>query len=184
VTTIAVVQIVRFCFCLILLWALFYLSARSLLLDSLRQKLFAIRDDLFDFAADGGISFEDRSYGELRDDINNLIRFANKLSFARLVLAFRAVREDHPAMVSFRDWTERVGQLDPLVKKKLLETRHRALLEVVLYIIRRSLLLNVIFILLKTVGLFAKTTRKFNQELPKLAESLEAQARDEFNFAA
>lgn len=55
----------RFCFGLILLWALFYLSVRSLLLDSLRQKLFAIRDDLFDFAADGGISFEDRIYREL-----------------------------------------------------------------------------------------------------------------------
>ena len=184
-TLIAAVRIVRFCFGLILLWVLFYLSVRSLLLDSLRQKLFAIRDDLFDFAADGGISFEDQSYRELRNDINNLIRFADKLSFARLLLASWAVREDHPAMVSVRNWIERVGHLDPLVKKKLLETRNQALREVVLYIVRRSLLLNAIFSILKIVGLFAvaNTVRKFNKELPKFAESLEAQAHDEFNLA-
>ncbi|HXR36729.1 MAG TPA: hypothetical protein VN754_12300 [Candidatus Binataceae bacterium] len=183
-TLIAAVRIARFCFGLSLLWTLFYLSVRSFLLDELRQKLFAIRDDLFDFAMDGAISFDDQSYRELRDDINSLIRFADKLSFMRLLLASLVVRNDHPGTVAVRHWTERVMGLDPLVRKKLLQTRHATLHEVIFYIVRRSLILYVLVSLLKVIGLFVDTVRNFIQRLPKFAEPLEAQAHDELNFAA
>ena len=167
----------------VLFWILFYVSGRVLLLDVLRQRLFAIRDSLFDFAADGGIGFEDPAYRELRDDINSLIRFADKMSFGRI--AFARMPDDHPAVTSVRDWEARAAQLQPLAKKKLLETRQVALREVMLYLVRRSVVLFAISLLLSVIGLFAEGVRNFNRTLPKLAESLEAQARsNEYRLAS
>ncbi len=185
-TIIMAVRMVRFCFGFILLWGIFYASGRSLLLDILRQRLFAIRDELFDFAADGGIEFNDPTYRELRDDINSLIRFAHKLSFVRMIFAASwTPPDDHPAVVSVRNWTERVNQLSPLARRKLFEVRAEVLGEIIVYIVRRSFVVFITISILKLIGLFVNTVRSFNNEkFPQFAESLEAQARAEYRFAS
>jgi len=128
------VRLVRLTLGVLLIWAIFYLSIRAFLLDNLRQNLFAIRDDLFDFAADDGISFDDSSYRELRDDLNSLIRFANKVSMLRLLLAqFFGGPTDS---TKIKNWIERVNQLPPLAKRKLISARMAALRELMLYILR------------------------------------------------
>jgi hypothetical protein len=53
-------------------------------LDAFRQKMFAIRDELFDFAAEGNISFDDPAYRLLRQSMNGIIRYAHQLSFFRV----------------------------------------------------------------------------------------------------
>jgi hypothetical protein len=53
-------------------------------IDTYRQRLFGVRDDLFDFAASGGIKFDDPAYTTLRDLSNGLIRFAHRLTFTRV----------------------------------------------------------------------------------------------------
>ena len=183
-TMIMVVRLVRFSFGFILLWALFYVSTRALFLDILRQRLFAIRDDLFDFAADGGIEFENPVYRELRQDINHMIRFAHKLSFARMMLAQSAISNDDPAVLEGRNWVERANQLPPLVKRKLFDARHEVLHQVVIYIVRRSIVVLVLFSVRWFIGLFWDAVRNLVEKLPRFAESLEAQARDEYRFAA
>lgn len=183
-TVIMAVRIVRFSFGAILLWSLFYISARTLLLNILRQRLFEIRDDLFDFAADGGIEFTNPVYQELRTDINNMIRFAHKLSFARMILAQLQMSDDDPAVVDFQNWTERANQLPPLAKRKVFDVRAEVLHEVVVYIVRRSISVFIVLSTLWFIGLFWGTMRKFTQKLPRFAESLEAQARDEYRLAS
>jgi hypothetical protein len=183
-TMVMAARIVRLCFGFGLLWALFYLSARALLLDILRQQLFAIRDELFDFAADGGIDFDEPAYRELRGDINSLIRFAHKLSFARMIFAPWGIPDDHPAAVSVRKWTERVNQLPPLARRKLFEVRAQVLDQIIVYIVRRSIIATIIISSLRIIGLFVNTVRSFNHKFPQFAESLEAQARDEYRFAS
>jgi len=51
-----------------------------LALDSFRQDLYKIRDDLFLYAADGKISFDDPAYKLSRDYLNGAIRYAHKIS--------------------------------------------------------------------------------------------------------
>lgn len=51
--------------------------------DAFRQRMFEIRDELFDFAAEGNISFDDPAYGSLRSLLNGYIRFAHKMSLTR-----------------------------------------------------------------------------------------------------
>lgn len=56
-------------------------------IDSVRQRLFAIRDDLFDYAASGKIDFNAPAYRQLREILNVRIRYAHKLN-AWMLIAF------------------------------------------------------------------------------------------------
>src|SRR5260370_14413210 len=53
-------------------------------LDSFRQEMFIIRDELFDYAASGRISFNDPAYRLLRQLMNGFIRYGHQLTFFRL----------------------------------------------------------------------------------------------------
>jgi hypothetical protein len=66
------------------LWFLYFFCWREHRIDAYRQRLFGVRDDLFDFAASGGIKFDDPAYTTLRDLSNGLIRFAHRLTFTRV----------------------------------------------------------------------------------------------------
>ena len=53
------------------------------MLDMYRQKLFFIRDELFDIAArkEHGLTFDNPAYVDLRNSLHNSIRFAHQISF-------------------------------------------------------------------------------------------------------
>lgn len=68
----------------ILCFMVFWLY-RQTQLDVFRQKLFALRDDLFDAAAAGKIDFQHPAYGMLRSTINGTIRFGHRLNLPFVV---------------------------------------------------------------------------------------------------
>lgn len=177
------IRVVHLFIGLLLLWALFYISVRAFLLDNLRQELFAIRDDLFDFAVDGGIRFDNPCYASVRNDINSLIRFAEKLSFTRFLFAEFAPSFDEVTASSV-ELHRSIDALDLGPRRKLLEAREASLHLVLAYIVRRSLTLLVVVSLSRLVGLWVGAVRSFNQRWIRLAESLGAQARKEFDLAA
>jgi hypothetical protein len=51
-----------------------------------RQDMFALRDELFDYAAAGNIHFNDPAYRLLRQSMNGYIRYAHQLTFFRLCM--------------------------------------------------------------------------------------------------
>jgi hypothetical protein len=57
-------------------------------IDLFRQEMFALRDELFDFAADGKVSFEDPAYKLLRELMNGFIRYAHNLTPYRVLISF------------------------------------------------------------------------------------------------
>lgn len=57
----------------------------ELALDSCRQDLYQIRDNLFLYAAEGNISFDHPAYRVSRDYLNGAIRYSHKLSLSSLV---------------------------------------------------------------------------------------------------
>ena len=70
-------------------------------IDVARQNLFAARDDLFDLASgDGGISFSDNAYVELREYTNSLIRFSHKMTWVWMAALFGAAPAPRPNPVS------------------------------------------------------------------------------------
>jgi hypothetical protein len=74
-------------------------------LDSFRQNMFALRDEMFDYAASGKISFTHPAYRLLRQSMNGFIRHGHRLSLFQITmgtLMWKAVGEE-PTF----DWTNR-----------------------------------------------------------------------------
>lgn len=82
------IEILKMSFGLSLLWILIFWLAPDYRVDSIRQRLFAIRDSLFDEAATGKIPFSHPAYIMLRGHINGFIRVAHRLNLFVVVLAF------------------------------------------------------------------------------------------------
>jgi hypothetical protein len=57
-------------------------------MDLFRQQMFAIRDELFDFAAEGNVKFDEPAYLLLRQLMNGFIRYAHNLTPYRTLMAF------------------------------------------------------------------------------------------------
>src|SRR5882724_7439343 len=57
-------------------------------MDLFRQQMFAIRDELFDFAAEGNVRFDEPAYILLRQLMNGFIRYAHNLTPYRTLMAF------------------------------------------------------------------------------------------------
>lgn len=73
----------------LLLALLMFAAYKDFCLDRFRGRAFAMRDILFDDAEKLGISRDSLAYVHLRDTFNVLIRFAHKITLARLIW-FRA----------------------------------------------------------------------------------------------
>jgi hypothetical protein len=68
-------------------FAFWHLGVRKNLLDTYRQGLFELRDELFDYAAVGKIAFDDEAYRYLRRRINVMSRFAHRLTTLDMILS-------------------------------------------------------------------------------------------------
>ena len=63
---------------------------RDYSVDRFREEMFALRDEMFDFAASGGIAFGSPAYGRLRLTMNGFVRRAPRMRLMEIVL-FRAL---------------------------------------------------------------------------------------------
>lgn len=96
---------------------------RPLIMDSFRQDIFGLRDELFDFAADGNIEFGHRAYGLLRTTMNGYIRFAHDFSIWQATIATAITSREDREYLRGRGaralWIEATKDLDVDVKEKL-----------------------------------------------------------------
>jgi len=103
---------------LIALWAFWYNLQKPQRVDIFREKLFDLRGDLFDLAANGAIPFEHPAYRQLRLLINGLIRFAHRASFPTLVLAI--AQSNHATSDPLAAWRKSAQELPEDVRNRLL----------------------------------------------------------------
>lgn len=69
------------------LWSFVLLKTLSTYrLDSFRQKMFCVRDELFDYAANGKVAFDDPAYVLLRQQMNAFIRYGHQLTVFRTLM--------------------------------------------------------------------------------------------------
>jgi hypothetical protein len=101
------------------LWVLYFFFWREHRIDTFRQGLFEIRDDLFDYAASGAIKLDDPAYTTLRDLSNGLIRFAHTLTFTRVLVV---VLFGNPPRTNRMDlWMADIKTREPEVRDRLLK---------------------------------------------------------------
>lgn len=111
----------------VLLWLLIYFGWRPYRLDNVRNDFFELRNELFLYAAHGGVSFDDPAYKMLRDRINALIRFAHMLTLTRSLL-FYAMHQKRPLRgleQKNRTWATALGQTRPEARQKLTDIENR-----------------------------------------------------------
>ncbi len=95
-------------------------------LDCFRKNMFAVRDELFDYAAAGNISFDDPAYVLLRRQINGMIRYGHQLTVFRVLMSWlmRSVSGENQKFQWHDSWEQALrprrgfgGQaIDPLIR--------------------------------------------------------------------
>lgn len=106
----------------VLLWMLFS-CLPSLRLDVFRQKMFTVRDELFDYACAGNIGFDHPAYRLLRKSMNGFLRYGHRLSLFQLVITSCRwhFADEKPVSLWHTQWQEAISSIeDDAVKKKLI----------------------------------------------------------------
>ncbi len=80
-------------------------------IDKVRYELFKIRDELFDYATTGKISFNDPAYTMLRQTLNGMIRFAHRTNILTLFI-LHFVNFKKPEIAFRKKFQEELKRLD------------------------------------------------------------------------
>jgi hypothetical protein len=107
----------------VLLWMIL-IGFASIRLDEFRQRMFAIRDGLFDYARSGNIGFDQPAYKLLRKSMNGFIRYGHRLSFFQLVITFCRwhYTDDQPVFSWRAQWEDALSKVsDEKVRKDLMK---------------------------------------------------------------
>ena len=122
------------------LWFLLVLF-RDYCVDRFREDLFSLRQDLFDYAAESGVNFDDPAYGMLRSTMNGVIQFGHRLGLLEILASYFTVRKSGPSGGVFSFWSvweKRLGTLPQQERKKLLEFHLKMHLLVVKHLLLSS----------------------------------------------
>jgi hypothetical protein len=141
----------------IILLTMFLILVPVLRLDIFRQKMFALRDELFDYAHDGNISFDHPAYRLLRSYMNGFIRYGHRLSPFQISMRFFQLRlseERRDANEWQRKWDSAIESIeDEQVRKSLEQFRFRSMFLVTNRIVLGSPILLVATIIMTVVVL-------------------------------
>src|SRR5258708_37476155 len=109
----AVASTIHLVVALTAMWVLVFLFWKPYRIDAFRQRLFALRDDLFSYAETGQIRFDHPSYIYLEKSINRAIRLAEQLTFIRMLpLIFLKDQSIDDRVVRLnREWSESLDLL-------------------------------------------------------------------------
>lgn len=112
------------CIAMCSLWGYFHFLHREHWIDRTRQRLFRIRDELFDRAAAGEVNFNDDAYRLTRTTLNGMIRYAHELSVLDIVLSAYALRRTGYDLDELRDRyrgeNDRALRRLPLAQRRLI----------------------------------------------------------------
>jgi hypothetical protein len=95
-------------------------------MDLFREQMFALRAELFDFAMEGHVAFDDPAYRLLRTLMNGLIRYAHNLTPYRttmLVLRFKYT-SNLPANLWSASWEQALKNVEDKETRSKLEAFH------------------------------------------------------------
>jgi hypothetical protein len=131
------------------IWVTLFWLYRDYCVDRFRQDMFALRDDLFDAAHAGKLSFDHPAYGVLRNTMNGFIRFAHRFSLLHALLLLAVAHEaDARALDSFpARWNRAVSGVSPDDLHLLSAYRYRMNALVLKYVLLSSpiLLATIVF---------------------------------------
>lgn len=148
------------------IWWLYFIEYRNYRLDKTRQRLFHIRDSLFQEAESGALPFDSKAYAMTRKMLNGSIRFAHQISVIRLygmIYAEVTVGQGRRGSQFSKEFADALTNVGPEAKKAVERARlemHEALFSQLVF---NSIALTVLFAIMLLVFLpfhWGKTLRK------------------------
>jgi predicted PurR-regulated permease PerM len=118
------------------------------LLDSFRNRIFVLRDELFDFSLQGGSNFDSQEYRTLRDQMNSSLRFVQKLGVIELLMVWFFVPNFKELALKEGERLENIFQAieDKKSKEFYEDIRFRYNREIVRYFVISSPILIFVFL--------------------------------------
>ena len=112
---------------------------RDYFVDRFRAEMFALRDEMFDFAASGGIAFGRPAYGRLRLTMNGFARRAPRMRLMEVVLFRLLSRRDRGEIAEIdAAWEKALDGLDDTARRRLNDFRGRMRRIVIAHLLFRS----------------------------------------------
>jgi len=172
-------------------WILWFYFIKEHRIDTFREELFKVRHDLFCMAASEVISFESRSYVELRELINGMIQFGHHISLRSSWIASKLFKDDPNKSSAYQRWRESVESEPENIRFQLISIHRRMFHAYLNYLVRGSIVLRLMafpFVVkgaaraLRSFVLFKKKTSRFDimdVAVNRIASSFNAQALEE-----
>ncbi|MGB6973739.1 MAG: hypothetical protein WBD67_03550 [Terracidiphilus sp.] len=144
---------------LMMVYELFWKSQR---VDALRERLFALRDELFNIVAEGRVPFNHPAYTKLRLLINGTIRFAHKATLATLVtVALTSKDKENEGTTAFAAWKSSLETLTDEDRKRVEGIHERVFSAYTSHIFYGSPLLVLLGVLIGIAMVFRAMARSF-----------------------
>ena len=108
------IHVLRFCLVLFIAWLIWYQYWIPYRVDYFRQRLFKMRDELFEYAAAGNIEFAHPAYTDLRLTINALIRYGHRVTIWRIVMSMVSIRRSGYSHIadSYAEWRKQTERIE------------------------------------------------------------------------
>ena len=149
---------------------LLYGPYQTLITDLVRQRLFEIRDRIFDIAAKGELAFDAEAYTLSREWLNRILRYAHALTWPRILFMNWVVRDKIPApyVPAFVIAIQNIK--DESVKKEITHQIQRSFYVIAALIWLRSPLLMIATIFLPLLAIAIFINDSIRRALRKLWE--------------
>ena len=119
-----------------------YKQYKKAMLEFYRMDIFELRDELFDYAAEGNISFDNESYQLMRTLLNGYLRYAENLDISRFQKYQKAVKEKQLSSDNFfkQQYSQKSRALTNEQKEKLDKYLLRSAFIAATYMVRKSII--------------------------------------------
>ncbi len=162
------------------LWICHFWLYKNYRVDVFRQKMFALRDRLFDDAAKGVIAFDHPAYCTMHRTMNGCIRFAHKLDLLQAVLLLVFVDEKELAKNNNDSFDTRINKamegLTLEVTKKLNRYRYEMRKEIVFHCFIISPFLTALCLIPILLAIAIKGMQSFKDFLINKVKGIESTA--------
>jgi hypothetical protein len=127
---------------LLILWVIIFWLYKEYCTDSYRQKVFALRDKLFDDAVATKLPFDHKSYGLLRITMNGSIRYAHKLNLGLLLLALFSTNNSEDELIFRNKFEHAIKDLSENQKSLVIDYRNKLMILTITHMLRSSPILS------------------------------------------
>jgi hypothetical protein len=151
-------------------------SYKKYCVDELRQRIFHVRDDLFDYASQGHIGFDNVAYMMTRTYLNGSIRFAERMTLVKLIVGSHILKHYKSSFDS--ELKQSLKTLNPEQRGKIEKSIVLSVEHTITYLAKKNFLVITIFTITKILGVCYKLIRSSG-----VSEKLEKKYKETYTDA-